>query len=89
MLKLGDHGHVRSWIGEVRLGQVRLGFRNNFKQPLYNPIMKVLVQYPNCFPSLRLCYNCVNHGYVCSRLGEVSLDHVRLGIINELKGSQP
>ena len=24
LLKLGDHGHVRSWLGEVRLDQVRV-----------------------------------------------------------------
>ena len=26
LFKLGDHGHVKSWLGEVRLDQVRVSF---------------------------------------------------------------
>ena len=26
---LGDHGHVRFWLGEVRLDQVRVSFLND------------------------------------------------------------
>ena len=35
LLKLGDHGHDRSWIGEVRLDLMRLGFIDYLKGPLH------------------------------------------------------
>ena len=34
MLLLGDYGHVRFLLGEVRLDQARVGFRNDLKGPL-------------------------------------------------------
>ena len=34
VLELSDHGHVRSWLGEVRLGQVSLGLIIEFKGPI-------------------------------------------------------
>ena len=30
-LQLGDHGHFRSWLHEVRLGQVQVGFLSDIK----------------------------------------------------------
>ena len=32
--KFGDHCHVRSWLGEVGLGQVSLGLINDLKGPI-------------------------------------------------------
>ena len=32
-LCLGDHGHVRSWIGEVMFDKERLGFKKYLKGP--------------------------------------------------------
>ena len=34
VLLLGDHGPVRSWLGEGRLDQVSLGSLDDLKKPL-------------------------------------------------------
>ena len=35
LFKLGDHGHDRSGLSEVRLEQVRVGFLSDLKRPLW------------------------------------------------------
>ena len=64
VLKLSDHGHFRSWLGEVRLDEVSLGLINDLRGT-YDHILKVSGRYLDFFPSFKVVLKLSDHAWSC------------------------